>query len=105
LAVAGAAPYSGAARERAIGKLDWLLSEPEHVRDTLQEPGLDPDERREILEADSILARIADAALISRELGIPVRPPGLPETLDDWPLDDRLAATALARHWRKVRGR
>lgn len=80
------------------------MDDPEHVRDTLQEPDLDPDERQEILETDAILARVVDAALIARELGFAVRPQGLPDSLDDWPLDDRLAALALAKHWSKRRG-
>jgi hypothetical protein len=35
--------------------------------------------------------------MISRFLGIPVRP----WELSDWPLDDRLAARALAERWMK----
>lgn len=35
--------------------------------------------------------------MISRALGIPVRP----WELDDWPLDERIAARALAERWMK----
>lgn len=41
---------------------------------------------------------VSDAALISRGLGIPVRP----WELDDWDLDSRLAALELARRWIKA---
>ena len=50
-----------------------------------------------ILDASAALGRVSDAALISRALGIPVRP----WDLDDWPLDERLAAKALASRWIK----
>jgi hypothetical protein len=45
-----------------------------------------------------VLARVGDAAMISRALGIPVRP----WELADWPLDERLAARALAERWMKM---
>jgi hypothetical protein len=50
-----------------------------------------------LIEAHTTLKRVADAALISRFLGIPVRP----WELDAWPLDERLAARALAERWMK----
>jgi hypothetical protein len=61
----------------------------------LKEPDLDPNERAEIMEAQAALDRVGEAALISRGLGISVTP----WALDDWPLDERLAARALARKW------
>ena len=57
----------------------------------------DDPERQAILDAGAALGRVNDAALISRGLGIPV----LPWELDDWPLDDRLAAKTLASRWIK----
>jgi len=50
-----------------------------------------------IEDAHAVLARVGDAAMISRFLGMSVRP----WELDDWPLDDRLAARVLATRWMK----
>lgn len=50
-----------------------------------------------MLDAHAVLGRVGDAALISRFLGIPVRP----WELDDWPLDEKIAARALAKRWMK----
>jgi hypothetical protein len=63
----------------------------------LAELDSDDPERTEILEANAALVRVSDCALISRGLGISVTP----WSLLDWPLDDLLAAKALAQRWIK----
>ncbi len=50
-----------------------------------------------IRDATIALDAVTEAAMIGRALGIAVTP----WSLDDWPLDTRLAARALAARWMK----
>lgn len=55
----------------------------------------DDEEYEELLSTQALLVRVSDAAIISRALHIPVKP----WELEEWPLDEKLAALALAQRW------